>query len=211
MKKFISELLGTYIMVFFGTGAIVINDISGGSIGHIGISISFGLAVCVVIYAFVHISGAHINPAVSIAFSFTDRYEKKNLPVYILGQCLGAILASSTLLLMFGDHPNLGATLPMGSWEQSFILEIILTFVLMLIILLVSQNDKVKNYIAPAVGGIVLLEALVAGPISGASMNPARSLGPALVSGEINSLWIYLVAPIIGGILASYCWRALDK
>ena len=211
MKKFISELLGTYIMVFFGTGAIVINDISGGSIGHIGISISFGLAVCVVIYAFVHISGAHINPAVSIAFSFTDRYEKKNLPVYILGQCLGAILASATLLLMFGDHPNLGATLPMGSWEQSFILEIILTFVLMLIILLVSQNDKVKNYIAPAVGGIVLLEALVAGPISGASMNPARSLGPALVSGEINSLWIYLVAPIIGAVLASYCWRALDK
>lgn len=211
MKKYIAELIGTFALVFCGTGAIVINDITGGTVSHVGIAITFGLIVTVMIYSFGNISGAHINPAVSIAFSFTDRFEKKKLLGYIVFQLLGAFLASAILKMLFWEHENLGATLPFGSWQQSFVLEIILTYLLMMVILFVSQNKSVSQFTGVAVGATVMLEALFAGPITGASMNPARSISPAMVSGNIADLWIYIVAPIIGAILASLTWNIMKE
>ena len=211
MKKYIAELIGTFALVFCGTGAIVINDVSNGTVSHVGIAITFGLIVTVMIYAFGNISGAHINPAVSIAFSVTDRFEKKNLLGYIVAQLLGALLASGILRFLFREHENLGGTFPNGDWQQSFILEIILTYLLMIVILFVSQNKSVNQFTGLAVGAIVLLEAMFAGPITGASMNPARSISPAIVSGNVSELWIYIIAPIIGAVLASLTWKLMKE
>jgi aquaporin NIP len=211
MKKYIAELIGTFALVFCGTGAIVINDVTSGTVSHVGIAMTFGLIVTVMIYSFGNISGAHINPAVSIAFSMTDRFEKKNLFGYIIAQLLGAFLASGTLRLLFIEHGNLGSTIPFGNWHQSFILEVILTYFLMIVILFVSQNKSVSQFAGVAVGATVMLEALFAGPITGASMNPARSIAPAIVSGNISDLWIYIVAPILGAILASLTWKVLKE
>ncbi len=207
MRKYLAELIGTFALVFCGTGAIVINDVTGGAVSHVGIAMTFGLIVMAMIYAFGNISGAHINPAVSIAFAFTDRFEKKNLLGYLIAQLIGAFLASLTLRFLFKDHPHLGSTMPFGSWEQTFILEIILTYFLMIVILFVSQNKSVTHFTGIAVGATVLLEAMFAGPITGASMNPARSIAPAVVSGNYTELWIYIVAPILGAVLASFTWR----
>ena len=207
MKKYLAEGIGTFALVFCGTGAIIINDLSSGSISHLGIAATFGLIVMVMIYAFGSISGAHINPAVTIAFSLTEEFNKKDLVPYIIAQISGALLASSILRLLFLEHHTLGSTLPTGSDMQSFVLEVILTCLLMLVILFVSKNKDVQRFTGIAVGATVLLEAMFAGPICGASMNPARSLAPALVSGSIVSLWIYILAPIIGAILATITWR----
>lgn len=211
MKKYLAELIGTFALVFCGTGAIVINDVTSGGVSHVGIAITFGLIVAVMIYAFGSISGAHINPAVSIAFSLTDRFENKRLLGYIIAQLLGAFLASGILQILFKEHEHLGATIPFGDWQQSFILEIILTYFLMLVILFVSQNKSVQQFTGMAVGATVLLEAMFAGPITGASMNPARSIAPAIVSGNITELWIYIVAPIVGAILASLTWKFMKE
>lgn len=211
MKKYVAELIGTFALVFCGTGAIVINDISNGTVSHVGVALTFGLIVTVMIYAFGNISGAHLNPAVSIAFSLTDRFEKKNLLGYIIAQLLGAFLASGILRFLFLEHKNLGATFPNGDWHQSFVLEIILTYLLMLVILFVSQNKSVNQFTGIAVGATVMLEAMFAGPITGASMNPARSIAPAIVSGNIAELWIYIFAPIIGAILASLTWILMKE
>lgn len=209
MKKYIAELLGTFALVFCGTGAIVINDVTNGSVSHVGIAITFGLIVTVMIYTFGSKSGAHINPAVSIAFSFTDLYDKRDLIPYIIFQIIGALLASGILRYLFQEHDNLGSTFPIGDWQQTFILEIILTYFLMLVILFVSQNKEVNQFTGIAVGATVLLEAMFAGAITGASMNPARSIAPAVVSGNISELWIYIFAPIIGAIMASFTWRIM--
>lgn len=210
MKKYVAEIIGTYALIFCGTGAIVINQQSQGSVTHVGIAITFGLVVMALIFAFGRLSGAHINPAVSIAFALTDIFPKKEVLPYILSQLVGAFLASGTLRLMFPDSEGLGETIPAGSDMQSFILEVILTYILMLVILLVSQDEpSVSQYTAIAVGGVVLFEAMFAGPISGASMNPARSLAPALVAGNLNSLWVYLTAPTLGAILATFTWKYL--
>lgn len=211
MKKYLTELIGTFALVFCGTGAIIINDLTGGAISHVGVAMTFGLIVMAMIYAFGNISGAHINPAVSIAFAFTDRFEKKRLIGYLVAQILGGFLASGILRFLFKEHSNLGATIPFGSWEQSFILEIILTYFLMIVILFVSQNKSVTQFAGVAVGATVMLEAMFAGPITGASMNPARSIAPAIMSGNISSLWIYIFAPIIGAVLASFTWRILKE
>lgn len=206
MKKYIAEFIGTFALVFCGTGAIVINEVTNGSIGHIGIAVTFGLIVMVMIYSFGRISGAHINPAVTIAFSLTDRYDRKGMFGYLVAQLGGALLASGILKMLFLEVDNLGATHPHGAWWQSFVLEIILTFLLMVVILFVGQNKSVSRFTAIAVGATVLLEAMFAGPITGASMNPARSLAPALVSGNISHMWLYIMAPIIGAILGSLTW-----
>ena len=211
MKKCIAELIGTFALVFCGTGAIVINDVTNGGVSHVGIAITFGLIVSCMIYAFGNISGAHINPAVSIAFSVTDRFKKKDLWSYIIAQLLGAFLASGTLRFLFKEHENLGATFPHGDWQQSFIIEVILTYFLMIVILFVSQNKSVKQFTGLSVGAVVMLEAMFAGPITGASMNPARSIAPAIVSGNISELWIYIVAPIIGAIMASLTWNLMKE
>ncbi len=202
MRKYIAELIGTFALVFAGTGAIIINDVSGGVITHVGIALTFGLVVMAVIYAIGDISGAHLNPAVSIGFWASRRFPGRSVLPYIISQCSGALLASLTLRLLFMGHPTLGSTLPAGHAAQSFVMEIMLTGFLMFVILNVSSGAKEKGLMAGiAVGAVVGLEALFAGPISGASMNPARSLAPALLSGNLNALWIYIAAPIIGSYL----------
>jgi len=211
MKKIVSEFFGTFALVFAGTGAIVINDVSGGVIGHVGIALTFGLSVLAMIYALGDISGAHLNPAVTLGFFAAGRFERRHLLPYIVSQCLGAIVASLLLRILFLKHPTLGATLPAGSQLQSFILEIVLTAVLMFVILSVSTGAKEKGITAGiAIGAVIGLEALFAGPICGASMNPARSLAPALVSGHLADLWIYLLAPVLGAcssVLLCRCIR----
>ena len=203
MKSLLAEFLGTAALVFAGTGAIVINDISGGAIGHAGIAITFGLIVLAMIYTFGDISGAHLNPAVTIAFSVAGRFDAARVAPYIVAQMSGAIGASLILRALFPEHPTLGATLPAGPLSQSFILEIILTFILMLVVLSVSTGAKEKGITAGiAIGAVIALEAMFAGPICGASMNPARSLAPAIISGNKSALWLYLSAPILGALLA---------
>ena len=208
MKKYISELIGTFALVFCGTGAIVINEQTNGQVGHIGVAITFGLIVTAMIYAFGDKSGAHFNPAVTIAFSLADLFPKKEILPYIVSQITGAFIASAVLKLLFPANLNLGASIPAASDLQSFVLEIILTFLLMLVILFTSQGSKETGTMAGlAIGGVVMLEAMFAGPICGASMNPARSLSPAVVSGNVTALWIYLTAPVLGATLATLVWR----
>lgn len=210
MKKYLAELIGTFGMVFCGTGAIIINEVSKGAITHLGIAITFGLIVMAMIYTFGDISGSHLNPAVTIAFAVIKKIEVVEAIKYIISQIVGALLATSVLHLLFPENLNLGATLPAGSETQSFILELILTFILMLVIIHTSQGKKeVQNLAGIAIGGTVLLEALFAGPISGASMNPARSFSPALISGNLQSLGLYIFAPIFGAILSVLSWRKI--
>lgn len=211
MKKYIAELIGTFALVFCGTGAIIIDQQTNGQVGHIGVAITFGLIVTSMIYAFGDKSGAHFNPAVTIAFSLANLFPKKQILPYIVSQIIGAFIASAILKLLFPTNLNLGATIPSGSNLQSFVLEIVLTFILMLTILFTSQGSKETGTMAGlAIGGVVLLEAMFAGPICGASMNPVRSLSPAIVSGNIATLWIYLTAPVLAATLATLVWRYLD-
>jgi aquaporin NIP len=202
-KKLLSEFIGTFSLVFAGTGAIVINDVSGGAVSHVGIAMTFGLVVMAMIYALGDISGAHLNPAVTLGFFAARRLESSLVVPYVLSQFSGAVSASVVLLLLFPQHATLGGTMPAGPSAQSFALEGILTCLLMFVILGVSTGEKEKGITAGiAVGSVVGLEALFAGPISGASMNPARSLAPALVSGHLGGLWIYFVAPVLGALVA---------
>ncbi len=203
MQKYVAEIIGTFALVFCGTGAIVINEITGGAVTHIGIAITFGLIVLSMIYTFGDVSGAHLNPAVTLGFWALRLFPVKELAPYIGSQITGALLASLLLRFLFPSSQNLGATLPAGSDWQSFVLEIVLSFLLMLVIIKVSHGAKETGWFAGiAIGSVVLLEAMFAGPISGASMNPARSLAPAVVSGNIGQVWIYLSAPILGALLA---------
>lgn len=210
MKRYIAEVLGTFALVFFGTGAIIVNQETAGLIGHAGVAATFGLIVAAMIYTFGNASGAHLNPAVSLAFAIAGLFRWKDVPAYIIAQICGALLASLLLKFLFPANETLGATLPAGTQWQSLILEMVLTFFLMLVILFTSQGSKEKGVVAGlAIGATVLLEAMFAGPISGASMNPARSLAPALVSGHFFALWIYIVAPIAGASMATIVWRVL--
>ncbi len=210
MKKYLAEFLGTFALVFCGTGAIVINQESAGAVTHVGIAITFGLIVMAMIYTFGDVSGAHLNPAVSIAFAFAGKFEWKQLAQYIASQSAGGILASLTLHLMFPANNLLGGTYPAGSDLQSGILEYILTFFLMLVIMQVATGSKEKGMMAGmAIGSVVLLEAMFAGPISGASMNPVRSIAPALISGTFSSQWVYLLFPVLGSVSAVACWKIL--
>jgi aquaporin NIP len=211
MKKYLAELLGTFALVFCGTGAIVINEVTKGTITHVGIAICFGLIVMSMIYTFGDKSGAHLNPAVTIAFAVHKVFPLKEIIPYIVSQLAGAFLASLLLHVLFPISVSLGATIPSGGDWQSFILEIVLTFILMLTILNVSQGAKEKGLFAGiAIGSVILLEAMFAGPISGASMNPARSLSPAIVSGNLNHLWIYVSAPVIGSVTAVFIHRLIN-
>ncbi|MBV8388226.1 MAG: aquaporin [Mucilaginibacter sp.] len=212
MKKYLAEFLGTYALVFAGTGAIIIDQETHGSITHMGVAITFGLIVMSMIYALGDISGAHLNPAVSIAFAAAKKFPVKELFPFIISQLLGAISASSTLKYLFPANQFLGATIPAGNDSQSFILEFILTFFLMLVIINVAKGSKEQGMFAGlAIGSVVALEAMFAGPICGASMNPARSLGPAVISGHTEHLWIYLSATIFGAIAAVPVWNLLKN
>jgi aquaporin NIP len=210
MRKYFAELLGTFALVFCGTGAIIINQETSGVVSHVGIAVTFGFIVMSMIYTFGNISGAHLNPAVTIAFTLSGRFPPKELLPYIISQIVGALLASIVLHYLFPNNELLGTTLPAGSEGQSFILEFILTFFLMLVIINVATGSKEQGMFAGlAIGSVVLLEAMFAGPICGASMNPARSLAPALVSGHLTHLWIYLVATTAGAALAIPVWKFL--
>jgi len=212
VKKWIGEFVGTFALVFAGTGAIVINEISGGAVTHVGVAITFGLIVLAMIYTVGDVSGAHLNPAVSLGFYAARRFSGRELLPYIASQCAGAFAASGMLRLLFPQNELLGATVPAGSATQSFFLELILTTVLMLVILSVSIGAAEKGITAGiVVGAVIALEAMFAGPISGASMNPARSLAPAVVSGHLSSLWLYVVAPLIGGLVGVFGCRLIRE
>lgn len=210
MKKYLAELIGTFSMVFAGTGAIVIDQASGGAVTHVGVGLTFGLVVMAMIYALGDVSGAHLNPAVTIGFWAARRLPGAQVAPYIASQSAGALLASGALRYLFPTDATLGGTVPAGAASQSFVLELILTFILMFVILAVSTGAKERGITAGiAVGGVIALEALFAGPICGASMNPARSLGPALVSGHLGGLWIYLLAPVAGALLGVAACRCV--
>jgi len=203
MKKYISEFIGTFSMIFCGTGAMTINEVTGGDVTHVGIGLTWGLIVMAMIYAFGDISGAHFNPAVTIAFAYAKKFAWKEVPKYIIAQILGAFTASVILLFLFPTSEFLGSTIPTVTIWRAFVLELLLTFFLMVTIINVSTGSKEIGVIAGiAIGGVVLLEATFAGPITNASMNPARSLAPNIVSGNVQGLWLYMVAPILGALLA---------
>ncbi len=210
MKRLLAEFLGTFFLVFAGTGAIVIDQAAGGVIGHPGIALTFGMVVLAMIHTFGDVSGAHLNPAVTLGFAAAGRFPWRDTAPFIGAQLAGAFAASGLLKLLFPGPGTLGATLPSGSVSQSFILEIVLTAFLMLVILSVSTGAKEKGITAGiAIGSVVGLEAMFAGPVSGASMNPARSLAPAIVSGHLQHLWLYPAATILGALLAVPLCRAL--
>ncbi len=204
-----AEFVGTYALVTAGCGAIIVNSTSG-TLTHIGVVATFGLVVMAMIAATGHLSGAHFNPAVTIAFALTRHFAWRDVPIYIGGQLIGAILGAVTLRGLFGNVASLGATLPSGSVLQSFGLEILLTAVLMFVITSVATDTRAVGQLAAlAIGGTVALNALWGGPISGASMNPARSLGPALVSGVWHHQWVYIIAPTLGAALGGSIYQAL--
>jgi MIP family channel proteins len=208
LKPLLAEFIGTFALVFAGTGAIVINDVSNGGVTQVGIAMTFGLVIMAMIYAVGDISGAHFNPAVTSGFWLSGRFPGKLVFPFILSQGLGALAASGILHFLFPTHATLGTTLPAGTDRQSFVLELILTFLLMFVILNVSTGAKEKGITAGiAVGAVIGLEAMFAGKICGASMNPARSLAPAIISGHLEHLWIYLTAPFAGAAMAVFACR----
>jgi len=210
MSKVAAEMVGTFAMVFAGCGAIMVNASTGGSITHVGVCLVFGLAVMVMIYATGHISGAHFNPAVTIGFSVVGRFSWREAPAYIFGQCLAAILACVALLFILGPDAGMGATTPSGELMQSLVLEGIITFFLMFVIMAVATDGRAVGQMAGlAIGGTVALLAIFAGPISGASMNPARTLGPALISGQFTAIWVYVVGPILGAMTAAWVYQRI--
>ena len=201
-RRLAAEAFGTFTLVFVGTAAVVVNGLNG-SVTHVGVSLVFGLVVLAMIYAVGDVSGAHLNPAVTTAFWLAGRFPGRRVLPYAAAQCAGALVASLTVRLLFPAHDTLGATLPAGGPGQSFVLELILTLILMFVILCVSTGAKEKGITAGiAVGSVIALEALFAGPVSGASMNPARSLAPAVVSEHLEHLWVYLAAPVVGAVAA---------
>jgi aquaporin Z len=201
-RKLVAEAFGTFTLVFVGTAAVVVNG-QYGSVTHVGVSLVFGFVVLAMIYAVGDVSGAHLNPAVTAGFWLAGRLRGRMVLPFVASQFGGAFLASLTVLFLFPTHDTLGATLPAGVPSQSFALELLLTLILMFVILCVSTGAKEKGITAGiAVGGIIALEALFAGPVSGASMNPARSLAPAVVSGHLEHLWVYLSAPVVGAVAA---------
>jgi aquaporin NIP len=207
LRALAAETVGTFALVFAGAGAIMV-DAKSHALGHVGVAISFGLVIMVMIYAVGHISGAHFNPAVSFAFALTRHFPWPRVAGYWLAQAVGAVGAAAILRGSLGNLADVGVTLPAGSQSQSFLWEVVLTFFLMFVIMAVATDTRaVGEAAAIAIGGTVGLDAMFGGPISGASMNPARSLGPALVSGDLHALWLYIVAPIIGTSLGALAYQ----
>lgn len=198
-----AEFLGTFFLVFAGCGAVVVDDLYGGQLGHLGVSMVFGLVVMAMIYAVGNVSGAHLNPAVTLGFWFAGRLPLRRVAPYVAAQFAAAVAAAFVLRSMFPMHATLGGTWPAGDPVQSLVLEFVLTFMLMSVIFQVSTGHMEKGIMAGvAVGGTVALASLMGGPVSGASMNPARSLGPALVAGKLGLQWIYVVGPVVGALAA---------
>ena len=211
IKKYLAEFIGTFALVFCGTGAIIVNEQPNESLGLIGIALTFGIIISAMIYIFGNISGAHINPSVTIALVLGKLTTKKKAAFYIFAQILGAIFASGLLRLIFPKSLTLGTTIPSGELLQSFILEFVLTFFLMLTILAVTSKKEFSSISGLIIGLVVTGIILFAGPISGGSFNPARSMAPAIVSGNITALWVYISAPTLGAILAMLIWKSFSK
>ena len=211
MKKYLAEFIGTFALLFCGTGAIIVNEQSNGSLGLIGIALTFGVIISSMIYVFGNISGTHINPSVTIALAIGKLTSLKDASFYIFAQILGAILASVLLKFMFSENLTLGTTTPSGELLQSFILEFVLTFFLILTILGVTSKKELSSVAGLIIGSVVTGIILFAGPISGGSFNPARSLAPAIVSGNLTALWIYITAPTLGAIVAIFVWKGINK
>lgn len=210
--KLLAEVFGTFCLVFAGCGAIAVDQVTGGAIGHAGVALTWGLIVAAMIYAVGDVSGAHINPAVTIGFWLAKQFPGKSVIPYVVAQCVGAFAAAGLLRVLFPGSETLGASLPhdMDRVWQSFVLELVLTLILMFVILCVAIGSKERGLMAGiAIGATVGLEAMFAGPICGASMNPARSLAPAVVSGHVEALWAYLSATILGAALAAPLWRCI--
>jgi aquaporin NIP len=204
-----AEAVGTFALVFAGAGAIVV-DAKTHQLGHLGVALTFGLVIMVMIYGVGHVSGAHFNPAVTLAFALTRHFSWRRLAGYWVVQIVAAIAAAALVRASIGDFADTGATLPSGSQGQSFVWEVVLAFFLMFVIMAVATDTRaVGEAAAIAIGGTVGLDALFGGPISGASMNPARSLGPAIVSGNFHGLWIYLTAPLLGATLGASCYQLI--
>jgi len=212
MKKLVAEFIGTFALVFAGAGAIVIDEVTGGAVTHVGVALTFGLIVLAMIYTLGDISGAHINPAVTIGFWFSGRFASHDVLPYVASQCAGAFAASGILRFLFPQNRLLGTTIPAGPPWQSFVLEFILTAILMFVILGVSTGAREKGITAGiVVGSVIALEAMFAGPICGASMNPARSLAPAVVSTNLQNLWVYLAAPVAGAFMGIFLCRCVQE
>ncbi len=208
-QKVLAEAIGTFGLVLAGCGAIVVERMYGG-LGHAGVSLAFGLVVMAMIYAIGHISGAHINPAVTVAFAALGWFPHRQVPAYIFGQVAGAVAACALLRLGVAPDGGLGATMPAGTELQAFGVEVVITFFLMFVIKAVATDSRAVGTMAGwAIGATVALFALIAGPITGASMNPARSIGPALVEGNVAHLWLYIVAPVVGALLGGLAYQKI--
>ena len=210
-QRALADAIGTFALVFTGCGAVVVETMHGG-LGHLGVCAVFGLVVGVMIFATGHISGAHFNPAVTVAFASIGRFPWREVPAYILAQLLAALLASAAVLLMIGDAASLGATTPSIPLVTALGIETVLTFFLMFVITAVATDSRAAGQLAAvAIGGTVTVGALVGGPLTGASMNPARTLGPGLISGSLDGLLIYLIGPVIGAILGAWAYQVIAR
>lgn len=210
MKKYTAEFIGTFILIFAGTGSVVVNQQLGAALGLPGIAMVWGFAIIALIYAFGDISGTHLNPAVTVSFAVDKRFEWKEVPPYLIAQLAGALSASLLLHFLFPENKTLGITQPSGSEAQAFIMEVVMTFILMLVILRVSVGAKEKGITAGiAIGGTVWFLVLFGGPVCGTSLNPTRSLAPAIVTGNFQSLWLYIAAPFAGALTAVFVHKFL--
>jgi MIP family channel proteins len=206
-RALVAEAIGTFALVFAGAGAVMV-DAKTHALGHVGVALTFGLVIMAMIYAVGHVSGAHFNAAVTFAFALSRHFPWRRAAAYWGAQLLGALAAAAILRGSLGDVAHVGATLPSGSQGQSFLWELVLSFFLMFVITAVATDTRaVGEAAAIAIGGTIGLDAMVGGPISGASMNPVRSLGPALVSGDLHALWLYIVAPVAGASLGALAYQ----
>jgi aquaporin NIP len=208
-RALVAEAVGTFALVFAGCGAIMV-DAKSGALGHLGIAISFGLVIMVMIYALGHVSGAHLNPAVTLSFAVARQFPRRLIVPYWAAQLAGALIGAAILRGSLGNLAEVGATFPSGSDGQAFLWEVVLSFFLVLVIMAVATDTRaVGEAAAIAIGATVGLDALFGGPITGASMNPARSLAPGIVSGDLHAIWIYLTAPVVGATLAALTYAFL--
>jgi aquaporin NIP len=209
-QALVAEFIGTFFLVFAGTGAIVVDGMTH-AVTHVGVALVFGLVIAAQVYAFGHVSGAHFNPAVTIGFWAAREFAGARVPFYVCAQLTGAVAASVVLRMIFGNVASLGVTLPNGPESASFWLELLMTSLLLLVILGSAVHGRaIKSFAGIAIGSTIALDALFGGPVSGASMNPARSLGPALVAGIWRAQWIYLIAPIAGAVLAVLIYKLIS-
>jgi aquaporin NIP len=210
-RRAAAEALATFALVFAGCGAVVANAQYDGALSTVGVALVFGLIIMVMVYATGHLSGAHINPAVTIAFALTRHFPARDAAAYIPAQLAGALVGALVLLAVWPDQPgNLGATVPSVAVGSAFLYELVLTALLMFVIMAVATDTRAVGAAAAiAIGGTVGLDALFGGPVTGASMNPARSFGPAVAAGEWTEFWIYLAAPVLGAAVGALAYQVV--